>query len=1027
MATTNFILPSATDFPFSMWIESPPLPFAFQGCSAGAFKVYMYSPFARSYRIDLYSQGSRSIPWQIPQNKWSHLNPQWRFTDSNNNVIDHITISDMTEVTFNSTSGYLISGEFNYIDDMPSYKEQCILLWATVDLSDMPVYLDKNVNSMPGSSFINSKILTVVPYYINQLTPTYWGVTRDGINPLFNFYWDNTPITHIITLMGTTSTASCTSMMANIPLTNAIGLSSNGITKQITNLPTSAITWIPGNSGLYLSAFDSQDFNIGGYLKGTVKSTDIGNNIIIQVSGDAYYEYIPLHYPFLWISNPENNNLNRVLIPQFPSSWRTTDVGLISSTLAQEKIFDVSYLQLTGLTDIMALTGFHGIYGIAVDGEKNIWCTDAETDKVYKFDMNCVLLSTIDFTTDIFGIGTSGGCTPAGIAIDGNNGVWITFHDSVSTIYMDKDGNYITSYVPSISPETPYTDPEYKPIAVETSKDNSVWITYGNTYRGALVNFDTNAGVLTTINLPLCSNPMDVCLAGDNGVWISLSKHSGPPYGISEVRKYSTDPYILLSSIPALNPSYLAVDAFENLWFTESGNTLTKVSTAGVLTHWTVGAAVQDMYSPESGIPLGIYSENALEGLCCDIWGKVWVLNSIDNTLYTIDDNIVTYAGKLNFDNNTSWYNDGGYIHTDTNIYTKSIQAFGDFNGYKWMKKYENLENRFLYVSLSGESNPFNIYDFGGFDIRRFNENWNASDTMKGFNKSSHIMDNPVFWDRYMKSVWGDSASEQGKSFGREAYEKISNFVSNHSDINTCNIDQLYSLANMTDVPIDDYGITYPQDLKRIMDIGSINQQVLWGSRCKCNRNITNEYKTFLSGYDIAEYEYICDICGHYHSGNRGELFDPITYMVSAYTPFIIKEKSNNKYQLITPPPSCNNILNTNGNSDICIPLTSTTSTCLTTYALSSYYHILLPNIFNYYSLTANQNDFLETITHFCFYDYFPQYYCKEQIAGIINWDDENTTLNENISSVYEWYGEGQTLERIINYILHKGLGLIEG
>jgi hypothetical protein len=110
-------------------------------------------------------------------------------------------------------------------------------------------------------------------------------------------------------------------------------------------------------------------------------------------------------------------------------------------------------------------------------------------------------------------------------------------------------------------------------------------------------------------------------------------------------------------------------------------------------------------------------------------------------------------------------------------------------------------------------------------------------------------------------------------------------------------------------------------------------------------------------------------------------------------------------------------------NGDFCnAPIT--TASYIYTYPLSSYYNLILPSVFDF-GVSANQNDFMQAITYFCFYDYVSIASCTEQIAGIINWDDQYTTLNENASSINEWYGSGQTLERIINYVLHKGLGLI--
>ena len=45
-------------------------------------------------------------------------------------------------------------------------------------------------------------------------------------------------------------------------------------------------------------------------------------------------------------------------------------------------------------------------------------------------------------------------------------------------------------------------------------------------------------------------------------------------------------------------------------------------------------------------------------------------------------------------------------------------------------------------------------------------------------------------------------------------YERISNYVANHSDIENCNINQLYSLSNQIDVPIDDYNFNFPPELR---------------------------------------------------------------------------------------------------------------------------------------------------------------------------------------------------------------------
>lgn len=353
----------------------------------------------------------------------------------------------------------------------------------------------------------------------------------------------------------------------------------------------------------------------------------------------------------------------------------------------------------------------------------------------------------------------------------------------------------------------------------------------------------------------------------------------------------------------------------------------------------------------------------------------------------------------------------GGYVYSTVSLSSESLGTVitaGDFTVS-------------LLSSISGESSPFDILTFDDYDIRRFNESWDATNVMTDMIFVPHIKNNQTFWNGYISGVWGGKETEQGKAFGRQAYERIANFVPAHSDIETCGIDPLYSIANEADVPIDDYGFSFPPELRRIMDIISVNQQKLWGTRCTCNQNIEHEYKTYVSAGQTFDIERLCERCGHEHPGNRGNLFDGETYIVSAGEKFIIRDKYlDDKYSLIVPPPSCFTELLSG--VDPCSGALSV-ETCLTSYPLSAAYWWLLPGVF---STTPNYDDFIfSAIGRFCFYD-FVDVRCGTQIEGIINWDDKYTTLNENLSTSLDWYGSDQAIEKIINYFLHKGLGLID-
>ena len=990
--TTQFTLQSAVKFPVAMWID-PPTP-SYQGCTTGTFKLYLYTEDNNPHRVSLYSQGSVSMPWQDPQNKWSHLNPQWRFIDLSGNVINKLTLTDTITATISGTIGYMASAEFYYLDDLPSPLSGGIILHAVAGFRQYPVQIDVTNNTQNVPGYVNSQIVAAVPYTIQQLNPTSLSVTRDGLNPMSNFYWVSSPIPYVVSIVG--SYGPYTAVMKDLPPTNDIGAAWGSITRGITNISDNDLIWNPVRGSAYLSAVDSQGFSIAGYQKGDVISNDIALGVQITAAGNVSYG--DLTYPYLWVSNPENNTLNRIFAPHINETFLSPSALLIPDLI--ETVYDTSYLQVTASSDIMSLTGFQGIYGIAVDGNKNVWCTDSESDKVYEFSVNGALLSSLNFgENNTYNFGATGGCTPAGVTVDGISGIWVTFYDAASVVCIDQYTGTIKHVVNLSASIVPYTDTLIKPIIAEPDYNNDIWISLNNTLCCALVKYSPVSGsVITTITLPTCSNPMDIFISKDNDVWITLSHYTGPS-AISSVNKYlGSSPYTLLSSIPAQNPSYLTMDMQEGLWFVQKGNTATRVTSAGIITNFQAGSPVPSGYiSPD-----GVYLESALEGICCDRFSRTYILNSIDNYLYVIINDQV-YAGcQIIPINRLAWYNDTNYIYSSSNGVNKSAQAFGDWSGNEWQRKYGN--NLVTNYALNGSSSFFNIYDFNGYDIRRYNESWDAINQVKQFARTPQIADNPTYWDQYMTSIWGDASTPQGKGFGREAYEKIANFVPNTIDVNTCNINQLYSMAQCVDVPIDNFGFTLPPELRRIMDICSVNQQQLWGSRCKCHRNITNSYTTYTSGQQQFITDYLCEYCGHMHPGNKGVAFDATSYTVTAFSPFVVEDKISNEYQLINPPLSGSSI---------------------TVYPLSSYYHVVLPAGYDYGTIPT-VHGFHAAVAYFNFFSYV-DLPCKQQIAGVINWDDPYTTLDETISSVANWYGSGQTLERIINYTLYKGLGLIEG
>lgn len=968
------------------------------------FTVSLSTDIPGPFKVDLYAEGSRSAPPNVVRDKWSHLVPQWRFLDSDLNTVSEIYI-DSKQI---DTHSYIATGAFYFIDDKASISLSPVAIWATADFSSNPAQIDQ----APVASFVNSRVGAAVPYEVNSLSATHLTITRDGVNPLFPVYWRNATNHYIITINSTAPTVSTVDLAYNTtPIVFDTGsLMSSAYSTIYRQLETSGISlsaeWMHPVSGIKLDVVDQYGFNSSGYVRDSFKrGIDIGTvNIcasatLVSTMYDSYDEY-------LWISNPLSNTLNMIFVP--PSIGAEYS-GPPISNIAEQTIIDTTALQVVTGTSTMSVTGFGGIFGLAQDGNRDVWATDAENDKVYKFDTTGQLVSTIQQPI---------GSTPTGITVDSQSDIWVTLFDAESAIKIDSENGSILQQVSfGVSPSA--TDPVYKPVGIETDANDDVWIAYSNPLYSSLRKVSSTGTLLNTVTLPLCSTPVDLKTNESNSVWVTLNSNAGPPFDNSgAVLKYDTSGSVVSAFYGYTLPTYLSIGNNGDIWFTHDWNSVSKIDTSGNVSTHTVGGPIPSIWA--SG---GFLEHSALGGIATDEMDRVWVINSYENELYMLTSTgsipgvTITPITKIGF------YNTSGYTITAVDPHAKSAQAFGDWTGSQWHRKYGTVFGGLTSLDtifIQGCSNAFDIRDGELLNVRRFNESWQAGNQIKEYAIAPHIRDNPVLWDSYMDRVWGTEASPEGKAFGRQTFERIANFTANHADINTCGVKSLYSLADATDVPIDQYGIAPPPVISRLLDISSVNQQILWGARDRCGQNITNDYRATISGGQLVEELSMCEVCQRMSPGNRGELFDPRTYTVSAGVPFIVRDKYRyGEHSLIVPPASTLNVSASGGACDV---VTSGVSS-LTMYSLLSAYHWLLPTVFDV-SIEPSLNEFLENAGRYCFYDYVDAS-SSSQVAGVINWDDPYTTYSEHASSIQEWYGDFGAIEQMFNYELHKGLGLI--
>jgi PKD domain len=591
--------------------------------------------------------------------------------------------------------------------------------------------------------------------------------------------------------------------------------------------------------------------------------------------------------------------------------------------------------------------------------------------------------------------------TPAYVSLDKDRNIWISLFNNVKILKLDPNFNLLATATPNniswpvrqftVSPpinyeaslfgdtEAPLTTADYrvneyflKPPVVETDRDSNAWATYANPLCSMLVKYNTDGNPIYEIPLPNNSVPVGLAITKQNNVWVSNGYNTTLSGG--SLQLYSSTGTLMSAITGMTRPGYVAVDGFNNLWFTYGVREIGYVSTTGAISSWYVSTEYDDISSifiPQQSLSAySLMEDEELGGLAIDVFNRVWVIDSLNNKTFVFPasatiDNIRTI--KILPDSNIGYFLDlnTGRTKIETNVDGyKSAQATGDWTGNRWYQKYyiqDNLTNRIL----SGISTPFVVSNFSNpGQIYRQNENFDTANYYKSLALPETLNQNTQFFDTFLGAVVGNNVLSAYEDLGQNVYERIANFTQNVADVDTCNIDQLLSLATETDTPFENYNIPLPSEIKKYLDIASIPKYKLWGIQSPLP----------LSSESI------------------GAQLNTNTALVTAGSKIVLRNKFDSLFSFYTVP-----LLT----AQSVLPLSSQS-----VYPLSSMEGIGLASPF---------------LQNYLFFEYNPVY-SNTFIENIIDWTNPNTTLSQNISSTDSWYGEGGILENIFNYLLTKNL-----
>jgi hypothetical protein len=923
--------------------------------------------------FDLFADNSRSTPYQFVPPKWRFLAPTWRFLANDRTTVIS-SLSSPTEPLYvdGRVAGVSALAEFYFVDDLSTDRfDECpLLLTVTVQTTGFINFNDSTKLEVP--SYANNKsVRTGLIWKVYNVQPTIFDVTENYFNNIYPLKWTGVKIPVLITAHGLGPVTSQfdlekTGILFSYPETNEFG-SNYPVTITLSGVPETH--YEVEKQPLYFQTIDEKNNFTGGYIYTTITALSPIDTTSVLVSAALDIDPNNDADNYVWVSNPSNNILHRIFISPFTDDviqdCKTVFAYKIDNNLIDGSILSIPVPSLsTNNTFNYGMSGFSGIYAVAIEPRsKDLIATDAELERIYKFSSEGSLLSTLELSSLDKYTPLSGAYSPSNISLDSDFNFYVSLFNAISVLKFDEYFNHVSTFIPLSTNFNSQFDSDFllKPPAVETDRDNNVWVTYAHPLCSMLVKYSSSGNTLLELKLDDYSVPVGLAVNFDNNVWVANSFNASGSGGNLQL---FTSNGILISTVENITrPGYLSIDRNNNLWFSYDIRNFGCFTTTGELSTWTLNES-GDLTTPENSSNL-LLEDEQIGGLATDQYNRVWILDSVTNNSYV-------YPARLNItsdirrqiqllpDSTIGYYNDietNSFTITTTGEYYKSAQANGDWTGYKWFIKYQPALSS---VNIFSQSTPFTVFDINTPpEIRKINEDFNNAGYLKSLALPETLQQNTNLFDNFLPAVVGDGENNSSfEDLGLTIYEKIANFNLNHADIDTCTIDQLLSLAKLTKTFGVFHGIDFPYDIQKYLDIASVSRSKLWGIK---------------SPLPLTD------------SSTIGDRLDTNTYVLTA---------GNNIY--------LRNRFDGNNLTLVSVPLLNGQSV----YPLSS---------IELYGFAIPLTD------HYLFYEYIPKY-SDEFIENIIDWNNPNTTITSELSTYENWLEDTGAVEQIFNYLLTNNL-----
>jgi hypothetical protein len=634
-----------------------------------------------------------------------------------------------------------------------------------------------------------------------------------------------------------------------------------------------------------------------------------------------------------------------------------------------------------------------------------VWVADSDEDKIYVYGLSGVRLATYSLSgaptfvnnltvpTINNYLGALGSASPSNIALDSKGNAWVTLYDAISTIRINAQFEYIDSTIVPPLPNQDYTDNQLYitskeqlsgyvgenfilPTCVDTDTLDNVWVGYSHPVSCFLAHFNQNGTLLKTILLDPLYSVQEIIVDKNNNLIAfakNLNENNSYAYANDDkIYKWDNN-YNLISGYPIKFNliGNITVDLDQNVWVHHDFCKLSRIDRFTNILTFDIGSANYDSRYYQG-----------IDGIATDNDGYLWVLHNYDGRIYyfPIANPTPTPLSGL-------FYSNLPDIQLSAFDGSQAFYSvFGDWTGIRWINKYSssiNPEPRLI----RGSSNLFDIINDTPI-ITKINENFDATSNYKSYILQEGLSNRRELLNNFLGQIVGDYKS-QPETLGKTIYEKIANFVANNSDPEVCNVDSLKSLMIQYGLQPSSFATGWPANLKRAIDLLSINQTKLFGTKNTYNRN----FGLSAFSYDLGE--------------NLGEeiQIESGTFIVG--DPIVTYEKFSEKYKLINQT-----IIPV---TDRCIPVVGEP------YPLSGVNYN-----WGWGLVTGNRaQSGIDIKPYYMFYKFRPKN-LDNMVDGVINFNDSLTTLKPTASGYQDWVKFGGTMDTIIARSLYEGLNLFK-